>query len=56
MATVLTDTNTQANTSLSHCSVDDVLTEFFNYSLLEMVDVAYRGVAGALPRLHSRLD
>jgi len=40
----------QSNMPLSHCSVDDVLTEvtpYFDESLLQTVDVAYPGAVEA---------
>jgi len=61
MVAVVTDTSTQSNTPLSHCSVDNVLTEVT--FILRLVAASHGrrrvscwGVSGALPRLHSRLD
>ena len=45
-----TDTSTQSNTPLSHCSVDNVLTEvtpLFHQTLLQVVDVADPGAVQA---------
>ena len=46
MAAIFTDTSTQSNTPLSHCSVDNVLTELtplFHQTLFQVVDVADSG-------------
>ena len=50
MAAIFTDTSTQSNTPLSHCSVDNVLTEvmpLFHQTLLQVVDVAGPGAVYA---------
>jgi len=46
MAAIFPDTSMQSNTPLSHCSVDNVLTEvtpLFHQTLLQVVDFADPG-------------
>ena len=50
MAAIFTDTSTQSNTPLSHCSVDNILIEvtpLFHQTLLQVVDVADPGAVHA---------
>jgi len=47
MAAILSDTSKQSNMLLSHCSVDNVLTEvtpLFHQRMLQVVDVTDPGV------------
>jgi len=50
MAAIFTDTSTQSNMPVSHCLVDNVLTEvtpLFHQTLLQVVDVADPGAVHA---------